>query len=30
LSRLFGDKVGQNALKLGSPIDSDEVIDRMN
>lgn len=30
LSRLFGEKVGQNAMLLEDPIPSEEVIDRMD
>ena len=30
LSRLFGEKAGQNALRLEHPIDADEVIDQMD
>jgi len=29
LSRLFGEKAGQNAMRLEDPIDAEEVIDRM-
>jgi hypothetical protein len=29
LSRLFGEKAGQNATRLTNPMDSDDIIDEM-